>query len=61
MARTGATFKSQWQAIRGNGKKAKTVPITVTQNLEAGKTHTIAVRVVDVFGNDAAGTVVVKG
>ena len=31
------------------------------QNPEAGKTHTIAVRVVDVFGNDAAGTVVVKG
>ena len=54
----GTTFKSQWQAIRGNGKKARIVPTTVTEKLEAGKKHTIAVRV-DVFGNDAAGMVVV--
>jgi hypothetical protein len=56
----GTTFKSQWQAIRGNGKKAKVVPTTLTEKLEAGRTYTIAVRVVDVFGNDAAGTVVVE-
>jgi hypothetical protein len=55
----GATFKSQWQAIRGNGKKAKIVSTSVTEKLEAGKKYTIAVRVVDVFGNDAAGMVVV--
>jgi adenine-specific DNA-methyltransferase len=56
----GTTFKSQWQAIRGNGKKAKIVPTTLTEKLETGRTYTIAVRVVDVFGNDAAGTVVVQ-
>ena len=51
----GATFRSEWQAIRGNGKRAKTVPTCTTHTLKAGKTYTIAVRVVDVFGNDAAG------
>jgi adenine-specific DNA-methyltransferase len=56
----GTTFKSQWQAIRGNGKKAKVVPISVTEKLDAGREYTIAVRVVDVFGNDAAGTVVAE-
>lgn len=56
----GTTFKSQWQAIRGNGKKAKVVPTTLTEKLEAGKAYTVAVRVVDVFGNDAAGTVIIE-
>jgi adenine-specific DNA-methyltransferase len=56
----GTTFKSQWQAIRGNGKKATIVPTTVTEKLDAGMKYTIAVRVVDVFGNDAAGLVVVE-
>ena len=56
----GATFKSQWQAIRGNGKKAMIVPITVTQTLAAQEKRTIAVRVVDVFGNDAAAVVTVE-
>lgn len=49
----GCTFKSQWQAFRGNGKKAKTVPITATETLDKKKKRTIAVRVVDIFGNDA--------
>lgn len=49
----GATFKSQWQAIRGNGKKASIVPTSVTQAIAAGK-RSIAVRLVDVFGNDAS-------
>lgn len=53
----GFTFKSQWQAFRGNGKKAKTVPLTATETLEKKKTRTVAVRVVDIFGNDAAATV----
>ncbi|HUT73564.1 MAG TPA: site-specific DNA-methyltransferase [Armatimonadota bacterium] len=53
----GYTFKSQWQALRGNGRRTRVVPTTVTHNLPAGKTCTIAVRLVDVFGNDAAGTV----
>jgi adenine-specific DNA-methyltransferase len=55
----GATFKSQWQALRGNGKRAKMVPITATATLRGGK-RTIAVRVVDVFGNDAGATVEVS-
>jgi adenine-specific DNA-methyltransferase len=56
----GVTFKSQWQAIRGNGKKAKVVPTSVTESLDADKTYNVAVRVVDVFGNDAAGSVTVE-
>jgi adenine-specific DNA-methyltransferase len=51
----GVTFKSQWQAFRGNGKKAKTVPIEAVETLEKKK-RTIAVRVVDIFGNDAGAT-----
>ena len=53
----GCTFKSQWQAFRGNGRKAKKVPVTATETLEKKKNRTIAVRVVDIFGNDAAATV----
>jgi hypothetical protein len=55
----GATFKSQWQALRGNGKRAKVVGTTATATLPPGK-RTIAVRVVDVFGNDAAAVVEVS-
>jgi adenine-specific DNA-methyltransferase len=56
----GKTFRSMWQAIRGNGKQTKTV-ITTAESLElpAGK-RTVAVRLVDVFGNDASATVEVK-
>lgn len=56
----GKTFRSMWQAIRGNGKQTKTV-ITKAESLElpAGK-RTIAVRLVDVFGNDASATVEIK-
>jgi len=56
----GYTFKSQWQDMRGNGRKTKVVVIQATANLATGKTYTIAVRLVDIFGNDAAGTVEVK-
>lgn len=56
----GQTFKSTWQAIRGNGKQAKTV-ITTASSLElTAEKRTIAVRLVDVFGNDASATVEVK-
>jgi adenine-specific DNA-methyltransferase len=48
----GFTFKSQWQAFRGNGKKAKTVT-TEAKEILGKKRRTIAVRVVDIFGNDA--------
>jgi hypothetical protein len=50
----GCTFKSQWQAFRGNGRKAKTVITSATEVLEKKNNRTIAVRVVDIFGNDAA-------
>jgi len=53
----GFTFKSQWQAFRGNGKKAKTVPIEAIEILDKKKKRTIAVRVVDIFGNDAGATI----
>jgi len=49
----GYTFKSQWQAFRGNGRKARTVPIVASETLEKKKNRLIAVRVVDIFGNDA--------
>jgi adenine-specific DNA-methyltransferase len=53
----GLTFKSGWQAMRRMRNKLMVVPKTATQELEAKKLYTIAVRVVDIFGNDAAGTV----
>jgi len=53
----GFTFKSQWQAFRGFGKKIKIVPVKVSKELEKGKEYNIAVRVVDIFGNDATGIV----
>ncbi|SRR5579884_415263 len=53
----GFTFKSEWQAFRGNGKKAKTVPITAIETLDKKAKRTIAVRVVDIFGNDAGAIV----
>lgn len=46
------TFKSQWQAFRGNGKRAKTV-VTKAKEVLDKKQRIIAVRVVDIFGNDA--------
>lgn len=52
----GYTFKSQWQDMRGNGRKTKVVTTQATTTMAAGKTYTVAVRLVDIFGNDAAGT-----
>ncbi|HLE87180.1 MAG TPA: site-specific DNA-methyltransferase [Candidatus Brocadiaceae bacterium] len=65
----GFTFKSQWQAFRGNGKKAKTVTTEAKEILEKpapargkqGKKRTIAIRVVDIFGNDAGVVVEIGG
>jgi adenine-specific DNA-methyltransferase len=56
----GNTFKSTWQAIRGNGKRVGGVPaIADSPPLPKGK-RTIAIRLVDVFGNDASATLVIK-
>jgi len=50
------TFRSTWQAFRGFGKNIKQVPISVTHELLTGKKYLIAVKAVDVFGNDATAT-----
>lgn len=52
----GTTFKSSWQAFRGFGREIKQVPLSTTHTLPTGKKYTIAVRAVDIFGNDATGT-----
>lgn len=52
----GKTFKSMWQAIRGNGKRTQTV-VTQANSPELPKQkREIAVRLVDLFGNDASAT-----
>jgi len=53
----GSTFRSQWQDSRGHGRRTKVVTTQAEADLAPGRKYTIAVRVVDVFGNDAAGTV----
>lgn len=64
----GLTFKSQWQDLRGLGRKTKVVttekehtyPSTALGTGEKSGKHTIAVRVVDIFGNDATAMMEVK-
>jgi adenine-specific DNA-methyltransferase len=51
----GTTFRSRWQAFRGNGKRPKIVPTSVT--LVRQGNGRIAVRLVDIFGNDASALV----
>ena len=53
----GLTFKSEWQAFRGFGKRVKTVPTRTSKELVAGRGYSIAIRVVDIFGNDATAVV----
>ena len=52
----GKTFRSRWQDFRGVGKDTKTVGTRSSTNLRLGKKYDVAVRVVDVFGNDATAT-----
>ena len=56
----GLTFKSQWQDLRGLGRKTKIVTTEKDHIYEKAGKHTIAVRVVDIFGNDATATIEVK-
>ncbi len=49
----GEVFRSKWQAIRDR-KSSSPVQTTADTTLKRGKKYTIAVRVVDVFGNDAS-------
>ena len=55
----GITFKSMWQAMRKTGRKVIPIPKFTSKELEGGKLYTIAIRVVDIFGNDASNTVTV--
>ena len=52
----GMMFKAMSQAFRGFGKRAKTVPVKMKKELDTGKEYTVAVRVIDIFGNDATAT-----
>ena len=49
----GEVFRSKWQAIRER-KSSDPVSTTADTTLKRGKKYIIAVRVVDVFGNDAS-------
>ncbi|HIH96757.1 MAG TPA: site-specific DNA-methyltransferase [Thermoplasmata archaeon] len=52
----GIAFKALSQAFRGFGKRAKTVPVKMKKELETDKEYTAAVRLIDIFGNDATAT-----
>jgi len=52
----GKTFKSTWHAMRRMGRNILPIPRSTSRELCAGK-YTIAIRVVDIFGNDASNTV----
>jgi len=66
----GIVFKSQWQDSRGNGRKAKIVAtkkehtyLPAEASAQAGEKngkHKIAMRVVDIFGNDATAIIDIK-
>jgi len=56
----GHTFKSQWQDMRGSGRKTKVVTTQATATLGISKNYTIAIRLVDIFGNDATATAIVS-
>lgn len=53
----GITFKSMWQAMRKTGRNVTPIPKYTNKELEGGKLYAIAIRVVDIFGNDASNTV----
>jgi hypothetical protein len=46
-----------WQAMRKTGRNVLPIPKHTSKELEGGKLYTIAIRVVDIFGNDASNTV----
>jgi adenine-specific DNA-methyltransferase len=55
----GITFTSSWQAMRRMGRNIFSIPKQTSKELEGGKQYNIAIRVVDIFGNDASNTVAV--
>lgn len=55
----GSTFKSEWQAMRRMGRKSMQIPVAISKEIDSGKLYDVAIRIVDIFGNDAAKTVTV--
>ncbi|HXX98486.1 MAG TPA: site-specific DNA-methyltransferase [Candidatus Bathyarchaeia archaeon] len=53
----GINFKSSWQAMRRMGRNIQAIPDSTSNELEGGKLYTVAIRVVDIFGNDASNVV----
>lgn len=53
----GITFKSAWQAMRRMGRNILTMPNHTSKDLDVGKLYNVAIRIVDIFGNDASNTV----
>jgi len=53
----GITFNSTWQIMRRVGRSTNVIPNLISRDLEGGKLYNIAMRVVDIFGNDASSTV----
>ena len=52
----GITFRSSWQEISGFGRRKRIVSKVAKTTLPLGKKYIIAVRVVDIFGNDSTAT-----
>ena len=55
----GSTFKSEWQAMRRMGRKSSQIPVSTSKDLVLGKIYEVAIRIVDIFGNDASKNVTV--
>jgi adenine-specific DNA-methyltransferase len=53
----GTIFKSSWQAMRRVGRKIQSVPKYTSMEFEGAILCTIAIKVVDIFGNETMGTV----
>jgi DNA modification methylase len=53
----GTIFKSSWQAMRRVGRRVQSVPKYTSMEFEAAILRTIAIKVVDIFGNETTGTV----
>lgn len=53
----GIIFNSTWQIMRRVGRSSNAIPNHITKDLDCGKLYNIAIRIVDIFGNDASSTV----
>jgi hypothetical protein len=53
----GIIFNSTWQIMRRVGRSTNPIPDHIAKDLDCGKMYNIAVRVVDIFGNDTSSTV----